>query len=247
MLLKIFSYNILGLPFLPDIWTAPLELWLKNTDYDFICLQEVFTVGRIELLTKRLIKEGYTVCKPNDFLERQNLLGSGLITAVKSAVWSVESEGFIQFKESIGAEKLANKGIHWLLLEHKITGESLLLINTHMQADHPFNYFVGCLDTRPTRRNQVIQLLEFISSLSAIKHIIVGDLNSDIEAHEDLKYLTGSSNGIQKHTFESTGEDLDHVAIFPKFWKRLPILKEAIVLSNLWWSDHWPLQVTIDI
>lgn len=247
MQLKIFSYNIHGLPYLPDIWTAPLELWFKNTDYDFICLQEVFTVGRTELLSGRLKKEGYTVCKPNDFFERQNLLGSGLITAVKSDIWSVESEGFIQFKESIGAENLANKGIHWLLLEHRISGKPLLLINTHMQADHPFNYFAGCLDTRPTRRNQVCQLYDFVKSLSAIKHIIVGDLNSETEAHEELKYLTGISNGIQKHTFEPTGEDLDHIAVFPKFWKGLPLLKSVSVLSNLWWSDHWPLHAIIEI
>jgi hypothetical protein len=247
MQLKIFSYNIHGLPYLPDSWTAPLELWFKNTDYDFICLQEVFTVGRTELLSKRLHMEGYTVCKPNDFLERQNLLGSGLITAVKSNIWKVESEGFIQFKESIGAENLANKGIHWLLLEHKISEKPLLLINTHMQADHPFNYFAGCLDTRPTRRSQVVQLYEFIKSLSAIKHIIVGDLNSETEAHEELRYLTGSSNGINKHTFEPSGEDLDHIAIFSRFWAKLPVLKEISVLSNLWWSDHWPLHAIVEI
>ena len=238
MLLKIFSYNIHGLPYLPDQWTSPLGLWFKNTDYDFICLQEVFTVGRTSFLSNSLQKEGYTVCKPNDFLERQNLLGSGLITAVKSDTWSVESEGFIQFKESVGAENLANKGVHWLILEHRVSGKPLLLINTHMQADHPFNYFTGCLDA---------QLYEFIKTLSGIKHIIVGDLNSETEAHEELQYLTGSSSGIKKHTFEPTGEDLDHVAFFYKFWPKRPVLKVLSILSNLWWSDHWPLHAIIEI
>ena len=247
MLLKIFSYNIHGLPFLPDLWTAPLEVWFQNTDYDFICLQEVFTVGRVEMLSKRLVKEGYIVCKPDDFAAKQNLLGSGLLTAVKSDTWSISSDGFIPFNECIGAENLANKGIQWLLLQHKKTDQQLILINTHMQADNPINYFAGCLDTRPTRRNQVCQLLEFIKSVSAIKHFIVGDLNSETEPHEEMKYLTGGENGIVKHTFEPTGEDLDHVAVFPKFWKSLPIVKELSVLVNLWWSDHWPIHVVISL
>ena len=144
MRLNIFSYNIHGLPFLPDTWTEPLALWFKDCDQDFICLQEVFTVGRCDMLTKSLIKEDYSVYKPNDFV-RTNLLGSGLITAIKNNRWSLIEDGFIQFKESIGAENLANKGLHWLKVLHKISGEELLLINTHMQADHPFNYFVGCM------------------------------------------------------------------------------------------------------
>ena len=247
MLLKIFSYNIHGLPFFPDSWTEPLGVWFKDADYDFICLQEVFTTGRKQMLTESLQKEGYSVFSPNDFAERQNLLGSGLMTAVKSKSWIVVNDGFIPFLQSIGAENLANKGIQWLLLEHRETGLQLIVVNTHMQADNPMNYFVGCLDTKPTRRSQVIQLQEFLKTVSAIKHIIVGDLNSDIEAHEDLLYLTGSVNGIRKHTFEPTGEDLDHVAVFPKLWKILPQVLQVTVLVNLWWSDHWPLYTVLKI
>lgn len=247
MLLKIFSYNIHGLPFFSDSWTSPLALWFKNTDYDFICLQEVFTTGRTKMLTDSLEKEGYTVNKPNDFAERQNLLGSGLITAIKKNTWFLLKEGFIPFIESIGAENLANKGFQWLLLEHKISGLQLLLINTHLQADNPINYFAGCLDTRPTRRNQVTQIYDFIKTVTGINHIIIGDLNSEKESHEDLYYLTGAINGITKHTFEPTGEDLDHIAIFPQLWKASPIVKEVSVLVNLWWSDHWPIHVILHI
>lgn len=244
MRLKIFSYNIHGLPYLPDSWTNPFCGWLKDCDYDFICLQEVFTVGRIEMLKKTMECEGYQVLKPNDFLS-PNLLGSGLLTGIRKDSWMVLEDDFIQFKQSIGAENLANKGLHWFKLQHKINGEQIVLINTHMQADHPFNYFVGCTDTKPTRRTQVIQMIDFLKAHSNIKHIIVGDLNAEEEAHEDLKYITGPNNNIRKHTFEPTGEDLDHVAYVPKFCKMRPITEKVAVLDRLWWSDHWPIDVVV--
>jgi len=246
MRLKIFSYNIQGLPYLPDSWTEPIALWLTGTDYDFICFQEVFTVGRFDMLKKRLELEGYLVYKPNDFI-RSNILGSGLVTAIKKSRFSVLEEGFIQFKESIGAENLANKGLQWLKVSDSICGEQIMVINTHMQADHPFNYFVGCTDTKPTRRSQVVQLLEFLGSYPKMKHLVIGDLNADFEAHEDLLYLTGLRQGIRKHTYESTGEDLDHVAIVPKLCGGNPVIHNVSVLDRVWWSDHWPIHVILSI
>lgn len=244
--IRIFSYNIRGLPFFPDSWTEPLGIWFDGCNYDFICLQEVFTQGRIDTMRKSLEKEGYTVLKPNDFAEHANILGSGLITAVKTDRWIVINEGFTQFTDFTGAENLANKGFHWLLLEHKFSPKQLIIVNTHMQADHPCNYFSGCTDTRPIRRNQIIQIISFLKTVSGIRHLIIGDINSENEPHEEVHYLTGPINGITKHTFEPTGEDLDHVAIIPKIWgNEKPILKDVSVLTKLWWSDHWPLHVVL--
>jgi exonuclease III len=253
MKVKIFSYNIHGLPFISESWTEPLYEWFNGCDYDIVCIQEAFTPGRIEGITKSLTAEGYTVLKPNDFAERQNLLGSGLITAVRSDRWRVADSGFIGYKQCIGAENLANKGFHWLRLEGRSgnsSSEDLMIVNTHMQADHPFNYFVGCMDTRPVRRNQMEQIIAHLgSSRHPCRSLIIGDLNSEEESHDDLVYLTGERRGIRKHTFEPTGEDLDHVAFLPRLWINyvLPIVSEVAVLTRLWWSDHWPIHVVLEL
>jgi exonuclease III len=247
MLLKIFSYNVYGLPFMSDIWANPLADWFNGIDYDFICLQEVFTQGRIEILSKSLIKNGYNVLKPNDFKDHKNLLGSGLLTGINNSKWNIISDTFITYNESVGAELLANKGFHCIELQHKINQLPLLIINTHMQSDNPTTYFGGCLDTRPIRNSQAQQIYDFVSSYKNIRHILIGDLNSEIEPHDEIKYLTGATAGISKHTFPSTGEDLDHIAILPKFWSKFlkPITQKVIVLMKLSWSDHWPIYIEL--
>lgn len=248
MRVKIFSYNIRGLPFLPDSWTEPLYDWFKGSnEYDFICIQEAFTPARIEGLTKSLSANGYTVLKPNDFANRKNLLGSGLVTAIRADTWRVLKDGFVRYQECIGAENLANKGFHWLELENVKDGSNLIIINTHLQADNPFNWFVGCRDTRPTRRKQMEQILKYLHNAPSYRSLIIGDLNAEVESHENIRYLTGKVNGFNKHTFEPTGEDLDHVAIATELWYGIeePKVNEISVLSRLWWSDHWPLHVCI--
>jgi len=247
MKINIFSYNIHGLPFLPDKWSEPLAGWFHNTDFDFVCLQEVFTPGRIDSLTNGLSENGYNVYKPNDFAKRKNLLSSGLITAICRERWLLINEGFETYDTCAGAEHLANKGFHWLLLTHKISGEKFIIINTHLQADNPFNYFAGCMDTRPIRHNQVEQILKQLKNMPIHRSLIIGDINSNDEPHEEMKYLTGTYNGFRKHTFED-GEDLDHVAFIPALWHSFstPVVKLVGVLSKLWWSDHWPIHVILD-
>lgn len=246
MELTIFSYNVYGLPFMSDSWATPLAKWFYGSNNDFICLQEVFTQGRIDILTKSLVAEDYTVLKPNDF-ERRNLLGSGLLTGIKNSTWSIVSDEFITYKESVGAELLANKGFHCIEVSHKSTGTHLLIINTHMQSDNPTTYFGGCLDTRPIRKAQAQQIYDYLASYKPIRHLLIGDLNSDIEAHDSISYLTGSTGGITKNTFPSTGEDLDHVAILPKFWSQFirPRVHNVSVLTQLKWSDHWAIYVKL--
>jgi endonuclease/exonuclease/phosphatase family metal-dependent hydrolase len=248
MLVKIFSYNIHGLPFLPDSWTEPLYEWFNGCDHDFVCIQEAFTPARIEGITKSLEANGYTVLKPNDFAIRKNLMGSGLVTAVHSKRWTVRDEGFTAYDQCAGAEHLTNKGFHWLTLKSRKDGSDLIIVNTHMQADHPFNYFAGCMDTRPIRKHQMEQILAFLKGAPPHRSLLIGDLNSEEESHENIKYLTGLNAGFRKHTFEPTGEDLDHVAIVPEIWQHYlqPLVREISVLSRLWWSDHWPLHVTLE-
>jgi exonuclease III len=245
MRLKIFSYNIQGLPFFPDIWSSPLVDWFNNSDYDFVCLQEVFTEGRIKMLTEALEKNGYTVIKPNDFAIRTNLLSSGLLTAVKTQTWNILEEGFHFYEQSSPFENITNKGFHWLKLLNLETRKQLTIINTHMQADHPINFVSGCTDTRPIRKSQAEQIIKQLKNTQV--HLIIGDINSEIEPHDEFLYLTGKQVGIQKHTFIPTGEDLDHVAIVKKFTQFQPIVKQITVLTKLWWSDHWPLYAILEL
>jgi len=248
MILKIFSYNIHGLPYISESWTAGLAHWFDNTNYDFVCLQEVFTQGRIDLLTTSLKNNGYTILKPNDFNNTRNLLSSGLLTGIKTDTWSILSDSFVLFNDSTGVEFIANKGFHSIELEHKVSKERLIIINTHMQSDNPTNFFSGCLDTRPIRKKQAQQICEYLKDFR-IRSFLIGDLNSETEAHEDFFYLTGPKSGIMKHTFPETGEDLDHVAILPKFWLdfTLPVVKELSVFTQINWSDHWPIYVVVTL
>jgi exonuclease III len=247
--MKIFSYNVYGLPFNSDSLAVPLADWFEGCDYDFICLQEVFTTGRIDVLTKALVKNGYAVLKPDDFKARTNLLGSGLLTGIKKRTWKIKSDTFVQFNSSVGAECLANKGFHCIEIEHKTTKLPLHLINTHMQSDNPTTYIFGCIDTKPIRHSQTQQLYDHLAKYKNVRSLIVGDLNCEIESHDKIKHLTGQMNGILKHTFMATGEDLDHVAIIPEFWKRfkIPIVRNVSVLTKLSWSDHWPIHVELDL
>ena len=247
MRLKIFSYNIFGLPFLPDTVSNHLATWFTDTDYDLIFLQEVFTVGRIKILTESLEKNGYTVIKPNDLALRTNILSSGLLSAFKKSRWNLLQEGFQFYEQSTLIENFANKGFHWLKLIQKNNLDPIMVINTHMQADNSVNFLTGYTDTKPIRRSQAEQILKQIEK-TKLKHLIIGDINSENEPHDEFLYLTGKKNGIQKHTFIETGEDLDHVAYIPKFMqKAIPIVKEISVLSNLWWSDHWPIDVIVEL
>jgi hypothetical protein len=231
---------------MPDSCSLPLAEWFKDVNYDIICLQEVFMKGRIDILTKGLQENGYSVFKPDDN-SNTHLLGSGLLTGIKKTKWLIVNQKFISYNKSVGAEYIANKGFHIIEILNKSTNTPLLIINTHMQSDNPTTYFGGCMDTRPIRRDQTQQIYDFLKTYKHIRHLIIGDLNSNLEAHEDIRYLTGMVNGIMKNTFPSTGEDLDHVAIMPHFWLKIikPIVKYVAVLTKLKWSDHWPISVNL--
>jgi len=244
MILKFFSYNIHGLPIISDSWSAPLAEWFHGCTYDFICLQEVFTSGREEILTKSLNLNGYSVFRPDN---HSKLFNSGLLTGIRDEVWLTIGDKFINYNQGAGVDLLAHKGFHAITVEHKVSKERLIIINTHMQSDNPSNYVWGCIDTRPIRKSQAQQIYDYLETAS-YKHIIIGDLNAETESHEEMLYLTGANSGINKHTFMETGEDLDHLAIMPKFWSRFvkPVIKEVVVLMKLKWSDHLPIHVTVN-
>lgn len=244
MKFKIFSYNVHGLPFIAESWTLPLAKWFHGTDYDCICLQEVFTAGRVSFLSEGLTAAGYTVIKPNDV--SGNFLSSGLITAVRNK-WTVVDTLFQAYEAHLGIEKITNKGFHWLKL--KKGTEIVQIVNTHLQANSVFNIIFATFITsfEEIRRRQIAQMLLHLERCRGNPCFIIGDTNAGTEPHADIRYLTGARQRIIKHTFESTGEDLDHVAIVPHLWHLwdVPVVRKISVLHKLWWSDHWPLHVSL--
>lgn len=243
MNLKIFTYNVRGLPFISDKWLNPLVTWFSSdsNEYDFICLQEVFTPEKVAMLRPTL-ESNYAVYEPTTSTRPFN---SGLITAIKRS-WQVLKEEFISFNLTAGAELLADKGFHAFHLKHA-TGYELVLINTHMQSDNFTNYFALCYNSAAVRNSQAAQIYTYLRG--AKPHLIVGDINSEVEPHEDMVYLTGVSHGIKKHTFIPTGEDLDHIVIVPKFYgtHKLPSVKDIRILNKLKCSDHWALDILVNI
>jgi exonuclease III len=192
MLIKIFSYNIHGLPIILDSWSVHLAKWFQGCKYDFICLQEVFTSGFEEILSKSLKENGYSVFCPKN---QSKLFNSGLLTGIKDANWTIIGERFIHYNLGTGVDLLAHKGFHAITVENKHSKERLIIINTHMQSDNPTNYFLGCIDTRPIRMSQAQQIHDYLIMCNH-KHIIIGDLNSETESHEEMLYLTGAKFGI---------------------------------------------------
>lgn len=236
MKVNIFSYNIHGLPFIADSWIQPLASWFSDIIvYDFICLQEVFTADKANAIAAPLEKNDYAVYGA---VSSMKPLNSGLLTGIKRS-WQVLKSEFISFKETAGIELIANKGFHAFHIRHSKTGLELVLINAHMQSDNWSNYG---FDTSAIRKAQAVQICDYLRGLG-LRNLIVGDINSEVSPHEELVYLTGPCQGIKKHTYIPTGEDLDHVATFASKWK----LSELTVLNKLKCSDHWAIHAVLSI
>ena len=89
--------------------------------------------------------------------------------------------------------------------------------------------------------------------------LIVGDMNCEQSPHSHLRFLQVPDSGPlqKKHTFPSTGEDLDHIAWIPLQWaepgchycdinKLGPVMTSCNV-ENKPWSDHSPVLARIRI
>ena len=239
MKLNIFSYNIHGLPIIADSWIQPLATWFTDCcQYDFICLQEVFTADKALTLSSPLEKNDYALYGPVTSLKPLN---SGLLTGIKRS-WQVLKEEFVSFNNTAGIELIANKGFHAFHLKHTVSGSELVLINVHMQSDNWSNYG---FDTRAIRKTQAEQICNYVRSF-AVPNLIVGDINSEVEPHENFVFLTGPIHGIKKHTYIPTGEDLDHVVTVPDKSSTVK-LRELTVLHKLKCSDHWAMHVVLSV
>jgi endonuclease/exonuclease/phosphatase family metal-dependent hydrolase len=259
---QILTYNTHGLPWSTDT-TKPICQWIKGRSPAIVCLQEVFLDANRAYYREHLERAGYTVIVPHD--EGVGCLNSGLLTAVLDKAYVVEGHRFTGFDDFHNVEQFSNKGFLAARLCCRHTGRRLILINTHTQSSTFLSALFGEASIRRVRRAQIQQMLDLYAGMKD-PALVVGDLNCEISPHPYLRFLQMDLS-LKKHTFPSTGEDLDHVAWMPLQWATATAFAAAgkkgsggcsfcdidaqgprIVaceITDVPWSDHLPLLVRV--
>jgi len=267
---QILTYNTHGLPWSTDT-SKPICQWLKTRSPGILCLQEVFLETNRKYYKEQLERAGYTVVLPHDGIP--GILGSGLLTAVLEKDYVVENHCFQTFKDYHNVEHFSNKGFLIVWLWHRDTKCRLLLVNTHTQSSTFVSVLFGNAIIHKIRRAQLQQIIEACTERPG-PALIVGDLNCEVSPHPYLRFLQ-LNPALKKHTFPSTGEDLDHIGWLPLQWTERqwterqwterpqgPALKKKVGCSlcdidkqgpqmtaceipTVPWSDHAPLLATV--
>ena len=247
----ILTYNTHGLPWSKDI-SPVICSWIKDTLPPIVCLQEVFLNSTRLYYKEQLTRFGYTVVLPHD--TGVTMISSGLVTAFLDRVYTLTSDCFCPYLSYSNVEYFANKGFHILKLRDKSTSEPVCIVNTHVQSDTEISWLIGHKITHHIRKQQIQQILDFLEK-EPIPVLIVGDLNCEHSPHPHLRFLRPPYSMAKKHTFFSTGEDLDHIGwlllqyaipgcSFCDVDRRGPIL-ESCQVYTMKWSDHAPLRMVV--
>jgi endonuclease/exonuclease/phosphatase family metal-dependent hydrolase len=230
-MLSVLTYNVKGLPWCKD-YIEDIAVFISTVPADIVCLQEVFTERARNFYKMFLEAIGYTVLLPND--SDVALLPSGLVTAFKTAKFTLVDKVFCPFLENHNFEWFAMKGFHVLHLERRVDGRRFYLTNTHTQSD-TLNSIFGRRSVRGVRQRQVDQLVRHFKGLLGTV-VVVGDLNCEVEPADGLRFLHPPGIGpLKKRTFFDTGEDLDHCACLLD--RPMPKIGAVRVFSEKW-SDH---------
>ena len=196
---------------------------------------------------------GYTIVTPRD--EDVTWLSSGLLTMCRTRSFTVTSSCFCSFQQFHNVEQLANKGFHILRLRHS-SGRTLQVANTHTQSNTAISWWFGtAADT--IRRQQIQQMLDLFGETGNDPVLVAGDFNCEVSPHPHMRFLhPGHPGRMNKHTFYSTGEDLDHIAWIPvqRGWSKGcsfcdivrhgPVMESCQVFEKPW-SDHAPLMAAL--
>jgi endonuclease/exonuclease/phosphatase family metal-dependent hydrolase len=192
--------------------------------------------------------EGYVIKTPDD--SGCALLSSGLLTGFLQTSYNYKSDIFHPYLSYHNVEIIVNKGFHVLHLETP-AGQRLNIINTHTQSDTEMSFLVGTKVVNDTRKEQFQQILDFLHSYKD-PVLLCGDLNCERSPLSEIRFITPfKHNLLQKSTLYRTGEDIDHVAWFPRqyapngcemcdFERFGPRLKGCKVFE-LPYSDHAPV------
>ncbi|NBT47819.1 MAG: hypothetical protein EBT07_08375 [Actinobacteria bacterium] len=248
---QIMTYNIHGLPWSKNN-SADIVAWIRTVKPSILCLQEVFTESSRAFYKEQLSRIGYTVVIPRD--TQVTLLPSGLLTAFLDYEYTYVSDCFCPYMTYYNIEIFANKGYHATCLRQKLSGETLTVLNTHTQSNTEISWLFGSKKVVESQKSQFEQMCKYVERLNH-PAILVGDLNSEHSPHPHVRFLHIPL--MKKHTFPTTGEDLDHVAWFPLQYARNgcqfcnidrkgPSLESCEVI-DIHLSDHCPLLATVQI
>ena len=249
----IMSYNIHGLPWSRDT-SKYIVQWIKEQYPKILCLQEIFCFSTRQYFKEQLERIGYRVSLPND--TNVTILPSGLLIAVLESEFTILNECFCSFQDYHNVEWFANKGFHVVHLRH-VSGRTLRIANTHTQSNTEISWWFGS-KASDIRKKQFEQMLQYFS-YTRDPVLIVGDMNCEESPHSHLRFLHPLDRTPlqKKHTFYSTGEDLDHIAWIPLQWSKPgchhcdinrlgPIMTSCQVFQKPW-SDHAPVLANIRI
>ena len=247
---EILSYNTHGLPWSRNT-TNEIVQWIKDIRPSIVCLQEVFCESNRQIYTKRLERSGYIVSIPND--TNVTMFSSGLLIAVLEHTYTIENECFCSFQDVHNIEIFANKGFHVVQLREKQSNRIIKIANTHTQSSTELTVSFETT-VSDIRRKQIAQMLSYFS-YSRYPVLVVGDMNCEHSPHPHLRFL--QSQNTKKHTFYSTGEDLDHVGWIPIQWAEpncsycnIDRLGPRMISCEVFqkpWSDHAPVRSRVSI
>ena len=246
--IKIISYNICAIPWWGNIFGDPIDRvnkiidFLKKTDADIICLQEVFDEG-VLFIIKTTLPE-YNFFTP-EFTK--NFLNSGLVICCKN---KIIKKKFEKFKIYCGEDRFSDKGFMYVNI--KIKKKNLTIVNTHLNANAVFCTYNYC---DKIRMQQMEQLLERITTLNAISKqdiIFCGDFNIDFSTNTGKKIYkkileTSRSciNSKKMITFEDDNIQYDQIFYIPRISSSYKCKYSVYDSGYKMLSDHYPIELQL--
>lgn len=215
--LKIITLNICMIP-----WFYPFTIGnntsrahgicskLKELDYDIICLQELFDEDIRSIFVTQLSNYHSVLdMRPQGMFKGVN---SGLAIFSKYPLTDIKGYNFPYFR---GVETFAQKGFQ--ICKTKINGETINIINTHLQSDtyennYFFNYFANTdLSIDEIKEEEIKILSQFTTTLSSEKIILCGDLNIDSQTrlYSSMLYLLVLGDGFNSFASSSDRSNKD--------------------------------------
>jgi len=228
--------------------------YIKNSDLEIIQLQEVFNDKAIEKIQAKLRSTYPYMILPRG---KRFHFKNGLMVLSKHPV-KLEKAIFFDAKKLHDA--FVSKGA--ILYSAQIGHESIMLLNTHMQADYPV------ATSEVVRQEQLLQIYsELIHPYAYLNKplVMAGDFNFteysleykflydlfpvvDLKAKLQKSYATFNNENYWNRDQKS--ENLDHIFLFDKNQmvqlvdlNLLKVLKDGVID----YSDHYGLTATFDL
>ena len=225
---RIMSYNIQALfPFynaerIQSILSYLIQQFTEQ-QVDIVCLQEAFEVDFYERLYAVVSFNRLYISHPP--LQRRYYFGenSGLVIISR---WPIQNNDFQRHDNSSGLCGLANKGYQCVQIQTD-NDRILRIVNTHLQSDN---------------EEIAIQQLQDLIWTIGEPTIVLGDMNLGFPTMKEYIFDTNvkSANDCEQTTFPSEEEQYDYGLLV-----RCSMDTDFEVLSEVGWSDHYPIRLTI--